>query len=218
MLRIAVADVPLCPADDGSRRSRLYVFDYTIGSTILISTASIFCLASLCFAKSFLCRFCVRYGPRPCAHNHQCCESNMHFSLLLNWRKLSILPCFGHTLLLPIWWLHRVAHVLSVQVYPIPWTFSRSLTLYIRGSHSSPGMLQSLVHLHAIQLAWGWSEAVALSTRLSLITADLTVLIATWIKTYRHVKQASSLEIRVGISATLLRDGAYFMIVPHYYR
>lgn len=60
------------------------------------------------------------------------------------------------------------------------------------------------------------AEEVALSTRLSLIAADLTVLIVTWFKTYRHVKQASLLEIHVGVSVTLLRDGACLMIAPLY--
>ena len=50
---------------------------------------------------------------------------------------------------------------------------------------------------------------VVLCTRLSLIIADLLVIVLTWVKTYRHVRQASSLQMRVGISATLLRDGVY---------
>lgn len=41
----------------------------------------------------------------------------------------------------------------------------------------------------------------------SLLAADLIAIIATWMKTYRHLKQASSLGIP-SVGQILLRDGA----------
>lgn len=51
--------------------------------------------------------------------------------------------------------------------------------------------------------------SVTLLTRLSLIVADIIVLIVTWIKTFSLFKEASRLGIHMGISETLLRDGMY---------
>lgn len=48
--------------------------------------------------------------------------------------------------------------------------------------------------------------AVGMGTRLAVIIADSIVVLATWLKTYQQVKQASSLGMS-GISAIFLRDG-----------
>ncbi|KAJ3536879.1 hypothetical protein NM688_g6776 [Phlebia brevispora] len=46
------------------------------------------------------------------------------------------------------------------------------------------------------------------------IAADIVVIIITWIKTYRHVKEASSIGVNVSFSATLLQYGtAYFIVL-----
>lgn len=39
------------------------------------------------------------------------------------------------------------------------------------------------------------------------IVADFLVVIVTWYKTYRQVKQASLLGMKTGFSGVLLRDG-----------
>lgn len=48
---------------------------------------------------------------------------------------------------------------------------------------------------------------VDLGVSLVIVAADAIVLTIIWIKTFRHVKEASRLGISVGISTTLLRDG-----------
>ena len=46
--------------------------------------------------------------------------------------------------------------------------------------------------------------AVAVSTRLSVIVADIIVLVVTWLSTFDNVRRASSAGITVNISQTLL--------------
>ncbi|KAJ3553445.1 hypothetical protein NM688_g3610 [Phlebia brevispora] len=47
----------------------------------------------------------------------------------------------------------------------------------------------------------------SLAMALCTITADIIAIAITWIKTYRHVREASSVGIRVGFGATLLQYG-----------
>ncbi len=42
-----------------------------------------------------------------------------------------------------------------------------------------------------------------------LFVAEFIVLVVTWIKTYRHVREAYSLRIPVKLGAVLIRDGRY---------
>ncbi len=55
--------------------------------------------------------------------------------------------------------------------------------------------------------------AVVLSTRLTLIIADIMVLILTWLKTYHANKDAIQLGIRSPLSTLIYRDGQYFAIL-----
>lgn len=50
---------------------------------------------------------------------------------------------------------------------------------------------------------------VAIISRVTLITADVIVIVVTWIKTARQTREAALLGVGVGVSATLLRDGKY---------
>ncbi|KAJ3553519.1 hypothetical protein NM688_g3566 [Phlebia brevispora] len=54
--------------------------------------------------------------------------------------------------------------------------------------------------------------SLSLLTRLCSIASNAVVLVVTWIKTYSHIREASNLGVRVGISATLLRDGSIYFI------
>lgn len=56
------------------------------------------------------------------------------------------------------------------------------------------------------------SLAVELFTRLSLIAADVVVLAATWIRTYRHIREASRLSLRVNLSEIFLVDGEFMSL------
>lgn len=54
-----------------------------------------------------------------------------------------------------------------------------------------------------------------LTAGMAAIAADTIVVAVTWIRTARHIREASQLGIRVSVSATLLRDGKiqrYFML------
>ncbi|KAJ3556415.1 hypothetical protein NM688_g2039 [Phlebia brevispora] len=48
---------------------------------------------------------------------------------------------------------------------------------------------------------------------LSTIAADVVAITITWVKTYHHVQEASSVGVNVGFSATLLRYGTLYFIV-----
>ncbi|KAJ3540512.1 hypothetical protein NM688_g6218 [Phlebia brevispora] len=48
---------------------------------------------------------------------------------------------------------------------------------------------------------------------LCAIAADIIVIVTTWIKTYRHVREASSVGMNVSFSATLLQYGTVYFIV-----
>ena len=52
-------------------------------------------------------------------------------------------------------------------------------------------------------------------TRGSTVTADLVVLVLTWIKTFRNWSEARRLGIELTVSECLLRDGEYLCIIPH---
>ncbi|KAJ3544280.1 hypothetical protein NM688_g5761 [Phlebia brevispora] len=58
------------------------------------------------------------------------------------------------------------------------------------------------------------AAAVAVTTRVAVIVADIIILIITWKKTFSTIKHANSIGVDVSISATVLRDGSvYFMIM-----
>ena len=50
-------------------------------------------------------------------------------------------------------------------------------------------------------------------SRLSLIAADLIVVVVTWRKTFRHCREAAKIGLR-SVSSVLLRDGAWFTMHP----
>lgn len=52
---------------------------------------------------------------------------------------------------------------------------------------------------------------VVLVTRVSLIIADVLVLVLTWIKTYKQVVEGRRAGITTSISMCLLRDGSSFL-------
>ena len=43
--------------------------------------------------------------------------------------------------------------------------------------------------------------------RISLIIADIIVLISTWMKTYRNAREALNLQMNIRVTTLLLRDG-----------
>ncbi|KAJ3556412.1 hypothetical protein NM688_g2041 [Phlebia brevispora] len=53
-----------------------------------------------------------------------------------------------------------------------------------------------------------------LAGTLSTIAADITAIVITWIKTYRHVREASSVGANVGFGEALLRYGALVLLAP----
>ena len=50
----------------------------------------------------------------------------------------------------------------------------------------------------------------------SSIFADLLVVLVTWTKTFRQVKSAATLGLRVDMSTTLLRDGTKLLIATRF--
>ncbi|KAJ3551703.1 hypothetical protein NM688_g4556 [Phlebia brevispora] len=54
---------------------------------------------------------------------------------------------------------------------------------------------------------------VALASVLSTITADVIAIAITWFKTYRHVREASSIGVNVDVGVALLRYGSLYFIV-----
>ncbi|KAJ3532388.1 hypothetical protein NM688_g7430 [Phlebia brevispora] len=55
--------------------------------------------------------------------------------------------------------------------------------------------------------------SVSLGARISLILADLTVIVLTWFKTFHHTRAAARIGATVSLSGTLLRDGSVYFIV-----
>lgn len=51
--------------------------------------------------------------------------------------------------------------------------------------------------------------AVELLTRCCTLVADVIVLVATWMKTFRVWREARGLEMAVSVSGMLLRDGEW---------
>ena len=49
-------------------------------------------------------------------------------------------------------------------------------------------------------------------TRGAVVAADLLLLLVTWMKTYRHWRQARDAHVKVSMSTCLLRDGAFLTI------
>ena len=54
---------------------------------------------------------------------------------------------------------------------------------------------------------------VSIIARLTVIGADAIVVVFTWIRTFRHIKEASHLRVEVSISVVLLRDGEFLCAV-----
>ena len=59
------------------------------------------------------------------------------------------------------------------------------------------------------ELLWDMTqfETETVILPLSLTFSDLIVLVVTWLKTFRHVKQAYKVGMRASLSTLLLRDG-----------
>ncbi|KAJ3559716.1 hypothetical protein NM688_g167 [Phlebia brevispora] len=70
------------------------------------------------------------------------------------------------------------------------------------GKNCSEHIMMVLTHL-----------TVALAATLSSIAADVIAIVITWIKIYRHVREASSTGADVSFGAVLLRYGSMFFIV-----
>ncbi|KAJ3542644.1 hypothetical protein NM688_g5951 [Phlebia brevispora] len=58
-----------------------------------------------------------------------------------------------------------------------------------------------------------WPCSLSLTALLTTITTDIVAIVTTWIKTYRHVKQAASAGIRASFGAVLIRYGTLYFIV-----
>ncbi|KAJ3553356.1 hypothetical protein NM688_g3660 [Phlebia brevispora] len=57
------------------------------------------------------------------------------------------------------------------------------------------------------------SVTVGLASALSVVVADLVAIAATWVKTYKNVRQASAIGMNVPFSAMLLQYGTLFFTV-----
>ncbi|KAJ3556414.1 hypothetical protein NM688_g2043 [Phlebia brevispora] len=57
------------------------------------------------------------------------------------------------------------------------------------------------------------SIAFHLAGEIGTIAADVIAITITWIKTYRHVREAASIGVNASLSATLLRYGSLYFIV-----
>lgn len=57
-------------------------------------------------------------------------------------------------------------------------------------------------------------NAVSLVTRLSVILAEILVVVLTWVKTFRHTRAAALLQINVTVTSILLRDGTRRFLFP----
>ncbi|KAJ3533915.1 hypothetical protein NM688_g7213 [Phlebia brevispora] len=55
--------------------------------------------------------------------------------------------------------------------------------------------------------------AVNLTTMLTAIAANIVAIMATWRKTYRHVRQAASIGVRADIGATLIQYGTLHFVI-----
>ena len=53
------------------------------------------------------------------------------------------------------------------------------------------------------------------ATRTSLIIGDIIVVVLTWMKTYKTLREALNLQIKVRLTTLLLRDGICFQSCYH---
>ncbi|KAJ3551701.1 hypothetical protein NM688_g4554 [Phlebia brevispora] len=58
-------------------------------------------------------------------------------------------------------------------------------------------------------------STATLAGTLSTICADVIAIVVTWIKTYRHVREASSTGADISFGAVLLRYGSLYFILPN---
>ncbi|KAJ3547685.1 hypothetical protein NM688_g5375 [Phlebia brevispora] len=89
--------------------------------------------------------------------------------------------------------------VLGSSCYPY---YVISSSALFDGQNYPDHIMMVLIHLTA-----------TLAAVLSMIVADIIAIATTWIKMYRHVQEASSIGVKVGLSAALLRDGSLYFIV-----
>lgn len=90
--------------------------------------------------------------------------------------------------------LHIIGHILISLPYLIPAV----------GSAYSSRLSEHLIHISGL-----------LIVPVCLLIADFVAIVATWMKTYHHVRQAASLGIPT-VAKILLRDGAFFSTKPPY--
>ncbi|KAJ3553447.1 hypothetical protein NM688_g3609 [Phlebia brevispora] len=61
-----------------------------------------------------------------------------------------------------------------------------------------------------------WAESFSLASISCTVAADFIAILVTWLKTYRHVREASSIRMNVRFGVTLLQYGAlYFTLVDN---
>ncbi|KAJ3546145.1 hypothetical protein NM688_g5547 [Phlebia brevispora] len=59
----------------------------------------------------------------------------------------------------------------------------------------------------------GWNQFVNIANASLTIATDVVAIVITWLKTYRHVRQAAATGIGASLGATLLRYGALYFVV-----
>ncbi|KAJ3554683.1 hypothetical protein NM688_g2980 [Phlebia brevispora] len=57
------------------------------------------------------------------------------------------------------------------------------------------------------------NSSVNLAALLAAIASELIAVVATWLKTYSHVRQAAALGIKAGFGATLIQNGTLYFVV-----
>lgn len=88
-----------------------------------------------------------------------------------------------------------------------PFTFHLQ-TLFMLSFYMNSCTLTRLFYRLIIVFA-DYRPKVTLSSRLSIIIADVLVIAVTWHRTFRHVREATRLGIRTSISSVMLKDGTF---------
>jgi len=109
------------------------------------------------------------------------------------------------------WWLACIIFALNMVPAAVNAYNFFGATWYYVGNYPPDNNLQCL---SGDDLTFSVYNKFALATRISVIVADVTILLAVWLKTYAMKRFAHRHKIQTPVAAMLMRDGtAYFLVL-----
>ncbi|OCH89855.1 hypothetical protein OBBRIDRAFT_637099 [Obba rivulosa] len=110
------------------------------------------------------------------------------------------------------WWLASAVGLLNMTPVGVNAYINFAAVWYEIGY--IPILGESCISGYNISNTTNIALSVSIGTRGSVITADILILVVTWIKTYLTYRNAARNNIKTPVLALLLKDGAiYFMML-----